>query len=172
MLKDLSNYLQKKFENERQLAFIKKRVNEIQNITEEIETTNQKMANDLHTFQFESKYGEDLPDNQKRAIKLFELLETVRVESKDAIWTKDELDHYQVTYYLINNDGDVQDDLWYTTKQYEEHLYKEKTGADYEREKIINRYQRREEEIKDKASFYIKSLEVCLLSQIIVCRAL
>jgi hypothetical protein len=57
MLKDLSNYLKKKVENERQLAVVRKRVREINTITEEIEETNQQMANQLNNYQFESKYG-------------------------------------------------------------------------------------------------------------------
>jgi hypothetical protein len=47
-------------------------------------------------------YGDPIPDNEIRAINIFNLLEQTRLESSDQFWTKDELDQFS-------------GDLWQTT---------------------------------------------------------
>jgi hypothetical protein len=67
------------------------------------------LCNDIETYKFESMYGDPIPDNEKRAINIFNLLEQTRLDSDEQFWTKDELDQFS-------------GDLWQTTNQFERHL--------------------------------------------------
>ena len=78
-------------------------------MAEEIEETNQLLCNDIETYKFESMYGDPIPDNETRAINIFNLLEQSRLDSVEQMWTRDELEHYS-------------GDLWQTTKQFERQL--------------------------------------------------
>ncbi len=112
-----------------------------------MELTNQQFANEIENYKFESLYGKPIPENEERAINIFNLLETCRIESNEQAWTKDELESHKV-------------DLWMTAEEYERYLLKQRTGDDIIKDRIINKYQRRENEIKDKAAFQIQALEV------------
>ena len=48
-------------------------------------------------------YGEPIPDNEERAINIFNLLEKSRLDSVDQMWTKDELEHYSGDLWLTTN---------------------------------------------------------------------
>ena len=95
-------------------------------------------------------YGDPIPDNEKRAINIFNLLEQTRLDSDEQFWTKDELDQFS-------------GDLWQTTDQFERHLKKLRTGDDIIKDKLINKFQRREAEIKDKAAMRIEALESAII---------
>lgn len=72
-------------------------------------------------------YGDPIPDNEIRAINIFNLLEQTRLESSDQFWTKDELDQFS-------------GDLWQTTDQFERHLKKLRTGDDIIKDRLINKF--------------------------------
>lgn len=101
-LKDLCNYVKKQKEIDFNTQMVKKRVKEITKVAEEIEDTNQRLCNDIETYKFESMYGDPIPNNEKRAIDIFNLLEQTRLDSVEQMWTRDELEHYS-------------GDLWLTT---------------------------------------------------------
>lgn len=101
-LKDLCNYLKKQQEIDFNTQMVKKRVKEITRVADQIEETNQRLCNEIESYKFESMYGEPIPNNESRAINIFNLLEQTRLDSVDQTWTKDELEHFS-------------GDLWLTT---------------------------------------------------------
>jgi hypothetical protein len=50
-------------------------------------------------------YGEPIPDNEKRAINIFNLLEQSRLDAVESLWTKDELEHFSVNIIYSLNIG-------------------------------------------------------------------
>ena len=82
-LKDLCNFLKKQQEIDFNTQQVKNRVKEITRVADEMEETNQRLCNDIENFKFESMYGEPIPDNEKRAIDIFNLLEKTRLDSVD-----------------------------------------------------------------------------------------
>jgi hypothetical protein len=48
-----------------------------------MELTNQQFANEIENYKFESLYGKPIPENEERAINIFNLLETCRIESNE-----------------------------------------------------------------------------------------